>query len=143
MFTCPGYVDDDAQTDYTHSNSTYAAVNGGVGSRLSFVADGEKSVELRARLAASHSAVAAFWSVGIGIDSTTEAHQSAFQSAPSVAADVENVEVTYDDVPAAGRHTADLTVMTDQATLTVIADDARRGAAADPPVTYLEGRVAV
>lgn len=136
----PAYNDNNAETSYTHTNSSYAQVNGGTGGTVSYVANGEDVVSLKASFIGAHSNVASWWRAGIGRDSTTDPTRHAGTDS-LVANEGLTLTVLDDHTPAVGRHTAEMLVVTGVSTLTLWADRSRSGASVDPEGTRMEGWV--
>jgi hypothetical protein len=47
LFTCPGYVDGSGTLTFVIATATFTEVNGGVGSRVNFISNGEDAISLR------------------------------------------------------------------------------------------------
>jgi hypothetical protein len=132
----PGYSDGNTETTYTTTSTTFVEANGGTGSRGSYIANGEDSVDLH--LFAQMSATAGSGPfAGIGDNSTTAAVVDCTVSStvPFTAS------CCYSSVPAAGYRTVNLLIRTTGGTSTFRADNVRGGAAADPYATALMATV--
>ena len=142
LFSCPGYSDNDALSSYTTTSTTWTAANGGTGSKLDFISDGIHPVKYAGRCSAL-GASATTGLLGVGEDSTTAAAIGAFTGATTVAGQVfGHASVGRALVMSEGYRFLELLIVNTAATtLTIYSDDARRGAAADPPLTYIEATV--
>lgn len=147
----PGYVNDNADTTYALTATVWAALNGGTGSRVSFIANGEDSVSVGHVVSAeldfdgTQAPVAYF---AVGVDTVTSPdratridNQASSGSTPS--SQGHTVSATYDvSFGSSGYHTADiLGVKEGDSTILIYADFKRLGATADPMATRLEGTV--
>lgn len=149
LFANPGYVDDNADTTYALVSAVWAALNGGTGSQVSFIANGEDAVSLGYVATVDIDFGASFAPVayiGIGVDTTTDpvnASRIANNDSSIAQTHVLSETAAYDFV-SPGYHTADiLGVMEGDSTVLVYADFKRLGASADPSATRLEGSVSV
>jgi hypothetical protein len=137
LFTCPAYVDDNLSNSYTFNSTTWLALNAGVGSRVSYIANGEdaQSFDCSYRMAVAASQATG----GLGVDSVTTSKFCAFSA---VSPPDSNLSGSYAEIGAEGYHTADLLgLCVPAAVVTVFADDLRRGGTSDPFATYLTGTV--
>ena len=73
LFTCPGYVNNNVTTKYVFNPGNFAPVHGGVDDHLSFISNGEDSVEYLFNAATDNIAGATqpSWAIGVGEDSDT------------------------------------------------------------------------
>jgi hypothetical protein len=126
IFANPGYVDDNAQTSYA-VNGNWAAANGGSGSRVSFVSNGEDSAIIQTHATHFGTAGVDVYS-GPGIDGAAP-----LKAGKATCGAVYLIGMTVDDskVLSEGYHFADLYGAGD-ANAFFVADFARLGAAADP-----------
>ena len=136
--TAPGYVDDNAQTTYTKTVGVFSQANGGTGSRIIFIGDGEETVWIGL---STHMSPAAGTTGVAGIsvlDSTTDTDEATLQGLAATGIPGGTQIAT---LPTEGAHTVDLLVASDVGTTTFIADTTRRGAVNDPAVTLMELRM--
>ena len=142
LFSCPGYSDNNTLSSYTTTSTTWTAANGGTGSKLDFVSDAIHPVKYAGRCSAL-GASATTGLLGVGEDSTTAAAIGAFTGATTVAGQVYgHASVGRALMMSEGYRFLELLIVNTAATtLTIYSDDARRGAAADPPLTYIEATV--
>lgn len=137
MFTCPGYVDDNAATPYNQTNTTWGQCNGGTGSTLKWISDGENPVILDAAFCMLPAA-GQIGSGGIGIDSTSNAEATCYHNVGGfLLSQTSHLKKNVSE----GYHAADMLCLTSGGTMAIYADNARNGAAADPPMTYMYGTV--
>lgn len=129
----PGYADDDAETSYTTTSTTFVAANGGTGATGSYIANGEDAVDFSLPVYANTSAGGAL--VGIGDDSATAAYASVICATRTTGC------VRMCKVPSSGYHTVVVVIAAISGTTTVYADSIRSGSATDPYRTYLTGVV--
>ena len=131
----PGYVDDNATTSYTKAAGVFGPLNGGTGSRITFVADGRSAVRLQAHAVCTNG-VGGSTRVAIStLDSTTDTTE---QGVCSDATSTWDASSFRDTVPSEGVHTVDILGSTNGATGTYLADDVRNGAVADPACSFLQ-----
>lgn len=135
LFSCPGYNDNNTQTSYTFTSTTWQAANGGTGSKIEWIADGMHSAEFHASGLLGTSGGNAF--IGIGIDSTANAKVGGFANLGTFA----TPSLTWAETPAAGYHAADLLQRVSAGTGTFYADEVRGGSATDPRYTYIEAMI--
>ena len=142
IFSSPGYTDNNSNTTYTSASQVWEAVNGGGGSRLSFMANGEDQVEIKIFGVANHDAAGTTFRLALGIDVVTTATvQSA--SKEDTEGDEEAQSASYNWVPGEGIHTVDLLTSTGGAGPSVLryADDVRQGGTSDGVLTGITGSV--
>lgn len=147
LFACAGYADANSQTTYSFNSATWAQIN--AAAKVQFLVSQPKTDATFASgtdfahvvgnfVVSATPAAVTQW--GLGLDSTTDPSASA-----SIAASAANssVSVALDmttGIDRAGVTTVYQLGMSNGAS-TVVADQARNGAAADPPATYLTGWV--
>jgi hypothetical protein len=142
LFTCPGYVDDNAATLYLCNNTVWdqiskGTVTGGVDSRVTYIANGEDAQSFKIAGSADNT-VGRPGLIGLGIDTPNTSKVEAILDNPT-AGDI-SIHETYEDVGVEGHHTADLLGMqTAVNPMNVFADDVRNGGTKDPFLTYLTG----
>jgi hypothetical protein len=137
MFTCPGYTDNDAETSHTMNSSNWLAVNGGTGSDVSFISNGEDIVYLAVAMVGKISSNGNF-GPGISIDGATDVRVGGDVTASANV--IVHVALVYSyDAGSAGRHTASFVARNSAGTLTIYADDERHNSTADPACSYLDG----
>lgn len=135
LFTCPAYNDNDTQTTYTTTSTTWTPANGGTGSKVEWVGNGEDEVTLSVhgvcQIGGLNNA-----RLGIGIDSTSTA-------AASVVPTTSLVPMSCSAVAGktVGHHSSDILVSVSGSTGTYRADDVRNGGSSDPKQTYLIGQI--
>lgn len=138
LFTCPGYVNDNATTTWTTTSTTFAEANGGTGSKVSFVTinnNGPYHLFLSVTMnnSGANSTIA-----GIGIDSASSASVDCFLNSTSALAATCNIgggKVPVVD----GAHFGDFLAAVSGGTGTYYADTSRLGSSADPFVSTLSG----
>lgn len=134
----PGYVDDNALTTFSRTTATWALLNTGTGDGGSYVSNGVDAVSFDYHGLLDVTAHTA--NIGIGIDTTV----NPVEEEQLIAGIKRNGSVHHEEVSAEGYHTVSMLFCSpDGVAITVYADDVRNGAAADPVLTYLEGRVKV
>jgi hypothetical protein len=138
LLNCPAYNNGNAQTSYTQASTTYAKVNGGTNSDVSFIANGEDAIPLEVTMRAVLNVVGGIHGPAIGIDGVTDVETSG----NCLQAGSERIHTTVPRVYAptsAGRHVASLLGRQSSGTATIYADIARNGASADPKQTFISG----
>ena len=137
LFSCPAYNNADANTTWTSASTTWAAANGGTGSKVECVIGwAEDAVDIHVAMEADNDGLNGRCSAGAGIDSVTSV--TAIASVRSFVAGNSSADsVDYIYVPAVGYHHFNLLVRVSGGTGTWVADLARSGAAADPYTTYI------
>lgn len=133
LFTCPAYVDDNAQTTYAINKATFGPINAGSSDSVSWIANGEDAAWLQATAQFTVSTGTAAY-IGPGFDSSTQ---------PDVAAGCrstgQSTTAGSAKTLAVGRRTGYLLACTQGTAYTVAADVLRLGAASDPAATFLDG----
>jgi hypothetical protein len=133
IHTCPGYVNDDAQTTWSiTTGNVYAQANGGSGSDVKFVLSRPQTINIVAQAALSVAAYALF---GVGYDTTTSIEQVAW-----IFNAWHSVTCPSKATASIGRHTASLLVRA-SAAVTFIADNLRLGSTRDNEMTFLDGTI--
>ena len=128
MYVCPNYVDDNATTSYTFTNTSYESKGS-----MTFVSFGDYDVDFEIVSLPG----GAITRVGVGRSTAT----GVFRTIQSVAADVATLSVRDIFTPSAGLYTVHLSANVSSGTCTMYSDLARFGASADPASTYMTGRV--
>lgn len=136
IFTCPGYVDDNANTTYSSAATNWAAVNGGTGATVEWV----HAFRDTAWIGAGFDVTAGSVNVNLGITIDTAA-PNATRSGLVFANSSGNCYVEACPTLAPGLHAATLVVRVPSGSVTIFADRSRFGGAADSPETYIEGKV--
>jgi hypothetical protein len=138
VLTCPGYVDNNAQTNYTSTSTTFtAATFNGASGVVSFVSDGGyPSVPISADAQCVNSGANGTY-VGIGFNSSTTPQAAAAQVGTTAA----HINARSDQLPAVGYNTITLLIRVSAGTGTYSSDDSRGGGSADPRLTQLNGSV--
>lgn len=143
MLACPNYADADSDTTYTfNTTATWAAINGGTGDFLEWCdfADGDVPIYAQLQVGATF---ASDVSVAIGVDGATDVRASA--TIPSAltrnGTTVSVWEVHQRSGFGFSTKTAQLLAKAPSANATIKADEARNGADADVPTTYIAGWV--
>lgn len=145
LMACPGYVNDNADTTYTEAvSTTWKEVNGGTGSRISFIANGEDVVEPIAKMYVEPQDLAGDYAqLAIGRENITTVHAQA--DIPYDGNGANNGSLTAVDahLPAEGFHEFLLLICVPTATTVVkiYADGSRRGSTIDPKMTYIECKI--
>lgn len=137
LFTCPKYTNDNAFTSYTTTSGTWVKANGGTGSTVSYIANGEDTVTLGLFSMCENSSSTSAAYAGIGDNSATVAYVSAYSgknAAVTVACQMANN-------PSAGYREAHLLIRSRTAgtTSTYYADLQRGSDTEDPRATALYG----
>lgn len=137
IFANPGYVDDDTQTFY-NVNGNWAAANGGVDSQIGFISNGEDAVQLAA-IAVTAAAASIKLLAGVGIDGSppTRAAEGVVSTSSAGLTLMSDSTGHFSE----GDHTADLFGASSGGGGVFIADDVRLGAAADPRMSMVIGKV--
>jgi len=142
LFVCPQYVDDDAQTTYGLTSAVWALID--AAAQVSCIYNGEDAIELSAHVTKSAGAIAAQF--GIGRTVTDPDVAAAFPSALTNATITAALQYGGTADPRLGTTPQFVTFaflgFTTAVLVTLVADQARNGAAADPPGTWLAGSVA-
>lgn len=127
VFANPGYVDDNAETTYAiPGTATWAAANGGVGSQIKFISNGEDYISFTANASVIVNG-ADVW-VGSGIDGAAPLNSA---KTGNGALNKTGLVANEDDLISEGFHTVDLFFAADVGA-TAVADFVRNGAAHDP-----------
>jgi hypothetical protein len=139
LFSCPNYVNDNAATTYVFSGTSYAPINGGVDDTLSFISNGEDSVDVDYSCTNVTSILGVGGRSGIGVDSTTTAKVAQLHRS---SADTETMLSMQEILPEGLRSLVMLFVCpTGGTSATIFADDMRNGSTADPAVTYISAAI--
>jgi hypothetical protein len=144
LFTCPGYADVDAFTSYSTSSATWVEANGGTGSKIEFISNGEDAVEYIALGSGINDTFGQRVFLGVGEDSATSPVTACFNVAV-VANLPEALHAGKNTTFSEGYHFLDLliTISVSIGTATYYASQPRSGAAADPATTHLQAYVMV
>jgi hypothetical protein len=138
LFTCPGYSNNNAETNYVVNSANFAPIGGG-GNRVEVLSNGEDVTTIETQVACYlNDAWGQNLSAGPGIDSTTNAIRACrwYGLINTVYRAIISTGVCrYDPILDEGYHTIDLL---GAGSCYVIADTAKLNAAVDPPCTYLE-----
>jgi len=136
LFSCPGYVDDNAETSYSFTNTSIAPVNGGADSTLEFVlTDISQIVRCRIVCMYTDAGVAGF--IALGIDDTAHDRVRTFSAAaPSVNERVIDYPNKFDEP---GHHFIEFLCMIASGTGTIYADQpgGSGGSDLDPYSSYI------
>jgi hypothetical protein len=136
LHTDPGYNNDNSETTYSTSSTTYTEGNGGTGSKVEFIANGEDGSNYQATFViVTASGVATRG--GVGEDSTSSAKVSAIVG-PSMRS---SMTVHNSTLFSEGYHYLTMLVKTDSGTPSIYADQSRDGSGADPEATNLSSFV--
>lgn len=127
IFANPGYVDDNAQTTYAVTGN-WAKANGGTGSQVKLIANGEDAEIIKTIVVVSSAANIGVFG-GPGIDSTPPLVTG---EQGLTAAGATTIHSDDSKVLSEGFHTIDLYGATSGAAASFIADESRMGAAQDP-----------
>lgn len=134
LFTCPGYVDDNANTTYSVTVTSFGDANGGTGNKCEFVA-ALSGVYADILCQGQGSIPSGSMQVGIGQDTSSTAKVYGVIAVSGTL----NVTCRRGDHFAAGYHYFALIARVSTGTGTLVADSARLGGTSDPATTYLEG----
>jgi hypothetical protein len=136
ILVAPGYVDDNALSTYTTTSTTFTPANGGTGSQSTYIANGEDVAEFRLNVLVGNSGANACYG-GIGDNSTANAIVSEQMQGTAIT----SFSASWSSTPAEGYRTINLLISVSAGTGTYYADNTRRGSAADPYATFIEGTV--
>ena len=131
LFTCPGYNNNNASSTYTFNSTTWIEANAGTGSRVRLVLPLPAFVLLGQQFRADGT----FGTGGVGVNATTASFQSSLNNSNGGGNSSRRMPL------AAGFNYAAQVMKNGGGTSTVLIDDGRAGASADPPVSYLYGEV--
>ncbi len=140
MFSCPGYVDVDSSTTYAAAVVVYTKANGGTGSTLEFLSNGEDEIDVESVcggfIPTSGGSTALF--VGFGVDGVTDVPVATLAQGLTATGFVTAVSPAKKGIqPAEGRHTVDLVFNTNGDTAVIVASESFNGAAHSPATTYI------
>ena len=139
LFSAPGYVDDNADTTWGVTSSTYVQVNGGTGSKIEFLWNGEDAVTYTGTVGARGNSglTPATVYFGVGEDSTTQPKLA--NAASLVATYKGSISVSRTYTPTAGEYHYLEMLACDGGGNDANADLdlSRLGAAADPVATFI------
>lgn len=135
----PGYSDDNANTSYTTTSTTWTAANGGTGATATFLSDGKSAALFDCFSVCNGDATTHSVAVGIGIDSSTSPSVNGFWTGSVSNSPCCNLKTVLSE----GGHTVSLCIVSKGGgtTCTYFADLARSGASADPIATAIFGTV--
>lgn len=134
IFLTPGRVDDNLETSFTHSGSSWSVINAGVGSVGSYISNGEDSSFFSLSAAGS----GANGGLGIGDDSAV----SPVVATDNLPTSFFGVDMNTAAFSVVGRRTVQmLGRKAGGGSFTIIADYVRNGAASDPIASALIGSV--
>jgi hypothetical protein len=139
LYTCPAYTDDDTSTTYTHSATTFTALNGGTGAQVNFLSLARHAVEVTLAILVVNGA-SGYSYFGIGLDTAT-AIQVGVGTGTIVSTQAPSCR--FANVVSLGKHSLLASGIINTANATIYADVARTafGSDADFPTTYLRGSV--
>jgi len=141
VFANPGYVDDNGYTTYTTTSTTWVAANGGTGSRIAIISNGEDVTLIHGTATVVADTNSRLISIGLGVDSTTNATAGLFTE-DHTTPDYHGTSFLWPQVYAEGYHTLDLLWnVSSAATITAYADNIRLGGTADARITGIYGSV--
>jgi hypothetical protein len=138
--TTPGYVDDNTNTTYTLASATYIALNGGTGSQLAFISNGEDATLYSLQATVANNGIGNRMFIGVGEDSTSQASTTQTGDA-SVAGSNIGLNITRKTILAEGYRLLNALGRIGAGTNTYIADVTRGGGATDPPCTTLSAEI--
>lgn len=146
FLTCPGYVDDNADTILTLASGTaWAGLNAGTGDYVMVACSGVDAIDIFANVSVSASA-GATWHMGIGAQTSLAQAQAQQLVATSSRTNQLNQPCSLGVHHLPGEPKLlwiSLNVYTNSSSPTVYADFGRRGATSDPYGTVLTGSVMV
>lgn len=135
MEVCPGYVNDNVQNTYAFPAGNYGLIH--AAGLLEFISNGEDDYDFTFHMTGFSDVGVA--RIGIGDNSNTQPY---FASHMGFIGSNVNVTHRLKKSAAVGYRQASMLAQSDAGnTITVMADDTRQGAAADPRVTYMVGNV--
>lgn len=138
LYSAPGYQDDSTIDSWTAGNTTWAAANGGTGSKIEWLVDIVEASSFRLPVYVWAVATAANSGannnrIGIGIDSTTNAKASATCTGTTAG----TIACHWFDLLSAGYHAADLLVAVSAGTGTYFVDIDDLGGSDDSAAVYI------
>ena len=140
MFLCPNYADDNAATTYARASATWTTIAAtAAASRLEYIGNGEDAVHfgLNVTLGAAGPINASLF----GLADTNVTNPEVQASFPITEPAKSSIYIAHVPlVVTVGYRTENALVQSGNA-VTILADDARNGATADPAATYLSGVV--
>jgi hypothetical protein len=142
LYSAPGYSDNNATNSYTTTSTTWVRANGGTGSRLEFLSNGEDAVDVAITVTATPSAEG-YTLTGLGIDSITTATYQMTQFGPTGFNQASGLTgyLGPGDLPA-GYHFFELLIAVNAAiTGTWYADWPRQGGSKDSATTFVAAAV--
>lgn len=139
LHTAPGYNDNNADNTCTTTSQTWTKINGGTGSSVSYISNGEDCVSLHAYSCCSNSNSSGTTFIGIG-DNTTA---TAYCAASNIGTPSSTVYCGAHLSPVADFREAHLLVRVSGYTGTYVLDRVRGGGTTDPRATMLHGSVMV
>lgn len=132
----PGYVDDNADTTYSHTSASFADVNGGVGMRHRFIRHPWYDVSVL--LSALYTSGASGFGIGIDQDSSViRAAKRELAAATRQAAALSYALPGSDTLIHPGLADFGIKAVSPTNASTIYADLAREGSAADPRATFM------
>lgn len=137
LLTCPGYNDNNTDNTWTTASTTWVKINGGTGSTVSYVANGEDGVSLHAFSSCANSGTTALTQFGIGDNSAT----TAYSSATNVGTQSTSIYCGASFIPAVGWREAHFLARVSTGTGTYVLDRIRGGGSSDPRASVLHGVV--
>ncbi len=139
LYSCPGYSDNNAKTTWTTASTTWTSANAGTGSKLEFIANGEDSVFYTGLCMSDAGSVEHRGGVGEGSTTTPAVGVRGLEGA----GEIYILPVSKAYVPAEGYAYLELLVGVTSGTGTFVADDGRRGAAADVAATFISAELMI
>ena len=145
LFRCPGYLDDNLQTTYTAQKAAWGVIKAN-DYALEWIDNGEDGSPFRAQISWAATLVTHFVYIGIGLDSITSPKASGQDITAPLATGIDVYSYPTSTIadphatPGTAR-SANYLCWTNNNVETIFADDDRKGAAADPAITYIEGWV--
>jgi hypothetical protein len=140
LFSCPGYANNSAPNTWSTTSGSWVEVNGGTGSKIEFLANGEDTVFYSLSVSGYASNNNTVYG-GVGEDSSSSPALGSQANVPN-ATYQDNVILSKPYLPTEGYHYLDILVMTSAFTITITLDMGNVGsAAADIPSTYIVAQV--
>lgn len=143
LFLCPGYNDNNAGTTYSTNNATWTGigVTAALTDTVAFVSDGENAINLEANVNPHTSGGS--WRMGIGVASTIATARTTVLASAGLRTGLadQSSSCSIAIERASGFYFAALCSYTAGVAMTVHADQARLGSAADPYASWLTGTV--
>lgn len=137
LITAPGYNNNSADTTWTTTSTTWVKINGGTGSTVSFISNGEDCSSFHAFTSCANSGTGAYTFIGIGDNSST----TAFCNSSHVGSVGSGIYCGMTTTPAVGYREIHMLARVSATTGTYVLDRTRGGGSSDPRATILHGTI--